>query len=97
MAITGVMRLLPALTTCQAGRGAVGCAGKRRLGPECQLDAGLAWAPELSGGLEAVKQSQTNAFPSHIPASQWWSMPCCHGHAASRAGPAVPLLSVTLC
>ena len=96
MAISGVIRPLPALSTCQAGRRAVGCAGKEGLGHECQLNAGLAGAPELAGGLEAVKQSQANALPPHIPAPQWGSMPCCHGHAASRAGPAVPLLSVTL-
>lgn len=57
MPISGVMRPLPALSTCQAGRRAVGCAGKGGLGLECQLNAELAWAPELAGGLEAVKQS----------------------------------------
>lgn len=64
---TGVMRLLPVLSTCQAGRRAAGCAGKGGLGHECQLNAGLTWATELAGGLGAVKQSQTNAVPSHMP------------------------------
>lgn len=83
---------LPALSMCQAGRRAVGCAGKGGSGPEYQLNAGsrAVW------GLGDVKESQTNAFPSLIPASQWRTMPCCHDRTASRAGTAIPLLPVTL-
>lgn len=48
---------LPALSMCQAGRRAVGCAGKGGSGPEYQLNAGRALAPELSGGQTDLQAS----------------------------------------